>query len=103
MVTLQKLSVIQSKALEIDISRYNVQNHNKGLATYFRSETQKFLSKWCKANGYDLYEDGLKIYTTIDSRMQAYAEKAMEKHMKTQQKLFYKNIKWPCPLERQVW
>jgi penicillin-binding protein 1A len=65
-----------------------VQNQNAGLATYFRSVIQNDLMKWCKENGYDLWESGLKIYTTLDSRMQRYAEDALTAHMKVQQKDF---------------
>ncbi|MBV6643891.1 MAG: transglycosylase domain-containing protein [Cyclobacteriaceae bacterium] len=67
---------------------YKVESHNEGLATYFRSVVRDFLLKWSKENGHDLYEDGLKIYTTIDSRMQQYAEEAMSEHMDTLQQIF---------------
>ena len=72
----------------IDMSNYKVSNQNKGLATYFRSVIRTDLMKWAKENNYDLWEDGLKIHTTIDSRMQQYAEKAIDDHMKELQKLF---------------
>lgn len=72
----------------IDMSNYKVSNQNKGLATYFRSVIRTDLMKWAKDNNYDLWEDGLKIYTTIDSRMQRHAETAVENHMKELQKLF---------------
>ena len=71
---------------------YKVDNHNEGLATYFRSVIQRDLLNWSKENGYDLYEDGLKIYTTIDSRMQQYAEDAVKEHMDTLQSIF--NASW---------
>ncbi|KAA9331937.1 penicillin-binding protein 1A [Adhaeribacter soli] len=67
---------------------YSVENQNKGIAPYFRAEASKFLLKWCKETGHDLYADGLRIYTTIDSRMQEKAEAAVKEHMKAQQKLF---------------
>ena len=60
---------------------YQVQNHNKGIATYFRSILTNYLMEWCKERGYDLWESGLKIYTTIDSRMQQMAEEATSEHM----------------------
>ncbi|TFV96074.1 penicillin-binding protein [Algoriphagus kandeliae] len=81
--------------IELD---YNVANHNKGLATYFREILKADLLKWSKENlkpdgsSYDLFGDGLKIYTTIDSRMQRYAEEAMAEHMKELQKAFYKEM-----------
>ena len=60
---------------------FSVQNQNLGLATYFRTVLRSDLMKWCEDNGYDLWESGLKIYTTIDSRMQQFAEEAMTEHM----------------------
>ncbi len=72
----------------IDMSKYKVSNQNKGLATYFRSVIRVDLMKWAKDNGYDLWEDGLKIHTTIDSRMQQYAEAAISGHLKQLQELF---------------
>ncbi len=76
---------LKVKPIELD---YDVKNHNDGLATYFRGTILWDLLAWSRENGYDLYEDGLKIYTTIDSRMQKYAEEAVEKHMAYQQELF---------------
>jgi len=78
---------------------YKVESHNTGIATYFRNEIAKDLKKWCatnfKSNGepYNLYTDGLKIYTTIDARMQKHAEKAMVEHMRDQQEKFNKHWK----------
>jgi len=71
------------RALPIEL-RYAVQNHNEGLATYFRSVIRNDLMAWSKEHGYDLWESGLKIHTTIDSRMQRFAEMAMEEHMARQ-------------------
>lgn len=68
--------------------RYNVQNHNQGLATYFRTVVGNYLLSYCKNKGIDLYNSGLKIYTTIDSRMQRYAEEATAEHMAVLQKGF---------------
>lgn len=56
--------------------------------SYIRRAVEKWLDKWCKENDYNLYEDGLKIYTTIDSRMQQYAEEAVAEKMKMLQKRF---------------
>ena len=69
---------------------YNVENHNQGPAPYFRSVIKDFLHSWTREHGYDLYEDGLKIYTTIDSRMQRHAEDAVQSHMANLQKTFSK-------------
>ncbi|ANQ50004.2 penicillin-binding protein [Flammeovirga sp. MY04] len=67
---------------------YNVENHNKGLAQYFRAEVVKDIRRFCREKGLDLYGDGLKIYSTIDSRIQIKAEAAVKKHMMEQQTLF---------------
>ncbi len=85
---------LSSKPIELD---YDVENHNDGLATYFRGVILWDLLAWSKANGYDLYEDGLRIYTTIDSRMQKYAEEAVEEHMKFQQELFDEHWEGKAP------
>lgn len=57
--------------------------------SYLRSAVDKYLEKWCEDNGYDLYEDGLKIYTTIDSKLQTYAEEAVLEQMRMLQRRFY--------------
>ena len=75
------------KLLPIEL-HYSIQNHNQGLAPYFRTVIKNDLMKWCKEHGYDLEESGLKIYTTIDSRMQRYAEEAVAESMRNQQKIF---------------
>lgn len=80
------------KKLPIEL-RYKVENHYSGSATYFRKEVSDFLRKWCKENDYDLYASGLRVYTTIDSRMQKYAEQSMFEHMSQQQAKFFKHWK----------
>jgi penicillin-binding protein 1A len=75
------------RALPIELD-YNVPNQNEGIATYFRSVIQFDLLRWCKEHDIDLYESGLKIYTTIDSRMQKHAEEAVAENMQIQQKAF---------------
>jgi penicillin-binding protein 1A len=75
------------KALPVEL-RYSVQNQNEGLATYFRTVIRADLMRWCEERGFDLWESGLKIYTTIDSRMQQFAEEAMTEHMTNLQKQF---------------
>ncbi|MBC8343306.1 MAG: penicillin-binding protein [Bacteroidetes bacterium] len=72
---------------------YKVESHNRGLARYFREFLRMDLREWCSENGYDLYSSGLKIYTTIDSRMQTYAEEATHEHMKSLQESFFKHWK----------
>ena len=80
----------RSKIQPIQLN-YDVENQNDGSATYFRTVLSKFLQEWCKKNGKDLYGDGLKIYTTIDSRIQRYAEEAVTEQMKVLQRRFYKH------------
>jgi penicillin-binding protein 1A len=78
---------------------FNIENHNTGPAPYFREVLRDWMKAWLaqynKENGteYDLYTDGLRIYTTIDSRMQSYAEAAALKHMTDQQQIFYNYFK----------
>lgn len=67
---------------------YKVEDHHTGPATYFRSAIREFLLKWTSQHGYDLFKDGLKIYTTIDSRLQKHAEEAVKAHMTTLQQQF---------------
>jgi penicillin-binding protein 1A len=67
---------------------YSVENQNEGLAPYFRTILRQKLLAWSRANGYDLFEAGLKIYTTIDSRMQKHAEKSVNENMAALQKEF---------------
>lgn len=95
--TYDSLSVIP-----VDVSHYTPQSHNDGLATYFREYIRNYMKDWCKKtklrkpNGdrYDVHKDGLRIYTTIDSRMQRYAEEAVKKHMSEEiQPAFFKEVK----------
>lgn len=85
------------KALPLGLV-FRPENHNDGPAPYFREYLRdNFLKSWCEKNinpetdkPYNIYKDGLRIYTTIDSRMQQYAEEAVSEHMKDLQKLFTK-------------
>jgi len=74
---------------KIDIKlNYSVESNYDGTALYFREAVADELRTWCRDNDYDLYSSGLKIYTTIDSRMQKYAEEAAIKQMKQVQRNF---------------
>lgn len=81
------------KALPIKLD-YKVIDHHSGFAPYFRQVLELELKKWAEQNKkpdgtkYDIYKDGLKIYTTIDSRMQNFAEEAVEEHLSSLQKSF---------------
>lgn len=88
---------------------FRSEDHNEGLATYFREYLRdNFLKEWCqghkKENGkpYDIYRDGLRIYTTIDSRMQQYAEEAAAEQMKFLQGKFFKEKKKNFPFAWNV-
>jgi penicillin-binding protein 1A len=73
------------RPMALDLSYVDEDSHGD---SYLRRAVEKWLDKWCKENDYDLYEDGLKIYTTIDSRLQQYAEEAVNDRMKSLQKRF---------------
>ncbi len=82
------------KAIPIKL-KYQVEDHNYGLATYFREELKGEMLQWCKEHinnstglPYNLYTDGLRIFTSINSKMQRYAEEAMSEHLKVLQKKF---------------
>ena len=88
------------KEIPLDMSRFNISDHNTGQATYFREFLRGELNEWAKnttrADGkpYNIYRDGLRIYTTIDSRMQLYAEEAVKEFMgKELQPMFYNHWK----------
>lgn len=74
---------------------FKLQTHKEGIATYFREYLREFMKGWVRDNkkpdgsDYDIYRDGLKIYTTIDSRMQNYAEEAVNAHMANLQEEFF--------------
>lgn len=91
------LTEAQKKALEVKPIklRFSPESHKEGIATYFREYLRDFMKEWVKENPkedgseYDIYRDGLKIYTTIDSRMQQYAEEAVDAHLANLQEEFF--------------
>ncbi|HET9569994.1 MAG TPA: transglycosylase domain-containing protein [Bacteroidales bacterium] len=72
--------------------QYKLERSYDGNALYFREAVAAHLEQWCKENEVDLYSDGLKIYTTIDTRMQKYAEESVDKQMRIVQNAF--NSHW---------
>ena len=89
-----KIQPIELKYLKLD--------ENSGMAPYLREVMREEIKNWCKENinpntgePYNIYKDGLKIYTTINPRMQEYAEIAVYRHMQNLQKVFnsQQNIK----------
>ncbi len=82
---------LSKKPIEL---KFQPESHKEGLATYFREYLRDFMGKWAKENKkadgseYDIYKDGLKIYVTLDSRMQQYAEEAVYEHLANLQQEF---------------
>ncbi|MFH6992968.1 penicillin-binding protein 1A [Flavobacterium sp. FlaQc-48] len=85
---------LKLQALPIAL-KFKLESHREGTATYFREFLRDYMKKWVSENkkpdgsDYDIYKDGLKIYTTIDSRMQLHAEEAVSEHMKNLQQQFF--------------
>lgn len=83
---------LQNREMKIN---FNPESHREGLATYFRMYMQRYLNQWVRENPkpdgetYNIYLDGLKVYTTIDSRMQRNAEEAVQEHMSNLQAEFF--------------
>jgi penicillin-binding protein 1A len=80
--------------------RFSPQGHNEGTAAYFREYLRDYMKKWCKnhkkpdGKSYDLYKDGLKIYTTLNYSMQKYAEEAVQEWLGNElQKKFFEHWK----------
>ncbi len=72
----------------------------QGTALYFRKALQQFLKEWCEKNNYNLYTDGLKIYTTLDSRLQEHAERAIQNRIPYLQDLLNQELKTRKPWEK---
>ena len=91
----QKLK-LQSLPIKLN---FKLESHKDGTATYFREYLREYMKKWVEENkkpdgsDYNIYKDGLRIYTTIDSRMQLYAEEAVEAHMANLQEEFFDQAK----------
>jgi penicillin-binding protein 1A len=85
---------LRLQALPITL-KFKLESHREGTATYFREYLRDYMKKWVEENkkpdgsDYDIYKDGLKIYTTIDSRMQLHAEEAVAAHMANLQEEFF--------------
>ncbi len=81
------------QALPLGI-KFTPQGHDEGIATYFREYARHFMEDWIKKNpkpdgsNFNIYQDGLKVYVTIDSKMQEYAEDAVTSHMSRLQEVF---------------
>ena len=95
----QKVNVDSLRALPLKLAG-RTQDHVKGLAPYFREYVRNQLRTWCKERGYDLYTDGLQVYTTLDPRMQFHAEEAVKEHLSDLQVVFNKQIKGYEPYKR---
>ena len=92
-ITQKEKDSLQQLPLKIN---FTPESHNDGLATYFREYLRGYLKKWTKNNPkpngelYNINRDGLKIFVTIDSRMQQYAQEAVQEHISNLQKYFFK-------------
>ncbi|GAB4419980.1 MAG: transglycosylase domain-containing protein [Bacteroidia bacterium] len=81
--------------------------HEKGMAPYFRQQVREFMVEWCKTHQrpdgkpYNFYTDGLKVYTTLDTRMQRHAEAAVQEHLRSLQKAFDRHIKGHEPYKTE--
>ena len=95
-ITEKQKDSLQKLPLKLD---FRPERHDEGMATYLREYIRKFVGNWSKENPkpdgshYNIYTDGIKIYTTIDSRLQANAEAAVKEHMKRLQAAFDKQAK----------
>ncbi|MDG1342367.1 MAG: transglycosylase domain-containing protein [Flavobacteriaceae bacterium] len=93
LITKEEMDSLSALPLEIT---YTPESHREGLATYFRAYLKEFMDVWISANPkpdgtkHNLYRDGLRIFTTIDSRMQSLGEEAVNQHMKNLQREFSK-------------
>lgn len=93
-ITREGYDTLKKKAIEL---KYSEESHNEGLAPYFREHLRVELLTWCEENGYNLYKDGLKIYTTINSKLQNLAEESVKAHTKMMQAKFYEHWKGRDP------
>jgi penicillin-binding protein 1A len=88
-ITRKQLDSLQQIPIRL---QYKLERNYDGNALYFREAVAAYLENWCKENEVDIYSDGLKIYTTIDTRMQKYAEESVDKQMRIVQGNF--NAHW---------
>ena len=95
----QRINIDSLHALPLKLAG-RTQDHIKGLAPYFREYVRNHLRTWCEERGYNLYTDGLQVYTTLDPRMQFHAEEAVKEHLSDLQKTFNKQIKGYEPYKR---
>jgi len=95
-ITTELKDSLQQMDLGLNLHR---EGHSEGYATYFREYLRDYMKKWIRNNPkpdgtkYNLHSDGLKIYVTLDSRMQQYAEESMQEHMANLQRIFFKEQK----------
>ena len=97
-LTMEQCDSLKSIPIKLNL---HIEENYDGIAQYFRNAVADYLKPWCDENGYDLYSDGLKIYTTLDSRMQKYAEEAAIKQMKQVQRNFENH--WGPWNKRDFW
>ncbi|AFM03262.1 membrane carboxypeptidase/penicillin-binding protein [Bernardetia litoralis DSM 6794] len=96
-ITPEERTVLKEEPMVTNENFSEVDAHHNGLAPYLRTVVRNKVMRWCKDNDYDLFSDGLRIYTTIDSRMQKHAEGAVKEHMKELQGNFFDQWKGKNP------
>ncbi len=74
LITEKEAQEIKKRPLGVIGKGNNLKHHSEGLAPYFREFLRLYIKNWANQNGYNIYRDGLRIYTTIDAKMQNYAE-----------------------------
>ena len=79
--------------LPLGVKALRGDDHNEGLAPYFREQLRAWLRDWANTRGIDLYTSGLRVHTTLNARMQRYAEQAVGEHLRELQAVFDKQIK----------
>lgn len=90
------------KSIEVDLTNFKKEQYSEGLAPYFTEHLRQWLKDWCEERDLDLYTDGLRVHTTIDSRMQRYAENAVQKHLSGLQTIFDKHLKGKEPWKKDT-
>jgi len=93
-ITQEQCETLKQLPLQLN---YSIEKSQDGEARYFRTHLARFLEEWEAETGYDIYNDGLTIFVTLDTRMQQYAEEAVDKQMQTLQKRFFEHWRGQDP------
>jgi penicillin-binding protein 1A len=88
------------KRTELGVKEFRADAHNEGLAPYFREQLRPWIKEWCQKRGLDMYTSGIRVYTTIHSKHQQYAEEAMRSYLMQLQQVFDKQIRRKEPWKK---